>query len=198
MKRTTFPLPNTALTESFLACWMFVTRWEDGSSFTSSKEFNTSYLKVEIDGLQIPKGRLVENPYNTQYLGTVPCTFQFCIWSDFYMIRVFSGKAIWTLVNLRVGTSWGICISLHLFFNSASLNRVNHQRLEKHRSAFFGRKHLVCGRFEDTIHWYRSGHDPPQKSRTLSIQSQFHHKAGPNIKACLSGVNSSTSSNIRT
>ena len=148
---------------------------------------------------QVPKGRLVENPLKPIYRDCA-MYFSVTVYDQIFCFctRFFSGKAIWTLVNFRVSTSWGICISLHLSFNSASLSRVNHQRLEKHRSAFFWKKTPCMGEIWRYNPLIRSGHNPPQKTRTLSIQKQFYHKAGPNIKAHLSGVNSSMRSNIRT
>ena len=59
-------------------CWLFLEVWrlrKFGDWWRNVNE-KKMYLKVKIDGLPIPKGRLVKGPKINQYVETVPSIFQ--------------------------------------------------------------------------------------------------------------------------
>ena len=53
----------------------------DFTAFMSRCLVDSHDLKVQIDGLPIPKGRLVIRVLINPYVGTVPSTFQLLYWN---------------------------------------------------------------------------------------------------------------------
>ena len=114
------------------------------------------YLKVKIDGLPIPKGRLVKGPKINQYVGTVPSTFQL-------LYLVTPG---WSFPTLLGGDGFLQLISgksrFVKYYNLARWMRKRRYTFPKKPTVLLSKD--LLDRLEDTERWgERSGHQQNAK-----------------------------------